>query len=92
MLEYIFRLYKNKVIDSELWLRWEATVESTMTIPKFKKVWFKTKASRSGEFRDSLIHFHCGKYVLAIDLIIYLLSFSRLKMFDIFYLSRFLLI
>jgi hypothetical protein len=57
MLEFIFRLYKTKSIDEELWLRWEATVKSMMTIPKFKKVWDKTKDSRSGEFRkfiDSL--------------------------------------
>ncbi|MFL6322180.1 MAG: hypothetical protein ACJ71K_10745 [Nitrososphaeraceae archaeon] len=57
MLEFIFRLYKTKSIDEELWLRWEATAKSMMTIPKFKKVWDKTKDSRSGEFRkfiDSL--------------------------------------
>jgi len=58
MLELIFRLYKNKMIDKELWLRWEATSKSMMTIPKFKKVWDKTKDSRSREFRvlvDSLL-------------------------------------
>ncbi len=57
MLEFIFRLYKTNSIDEELWLRWEATAKSMMTIPKFKKVWDKTKDSRSGEFRkfiDSL--------------------------------------
>ena len=52
MLELIFRLYKNKMIDKELWLRWEATSKSMMTIPKFKKVWDKTKDSRSREFRE----------------------------------------
>jgi hypothetical protein len=52
MLEFIFRLYKTKMIDSELWLRWEATAKSMMTIPKFKKVWDKTKDSRSHEFRE----------------------------------------
>jgi hypothetical protein len=38
MLEFIFRLHKNKMIDKELWLRWEATCKSMITIPKFKKV------------------------------------------------------
>jgi hypothetical protein len=64
-------LYKNKVIDSDLWLPWETIAKSMMTIPKFKKVGFKTKDSRSGESRDLLIYFQFGKYVLAIDLIIY---------------------
>lgn len=52
ILEFIFRLYKTKMIDSELWLRWEATAKSMMTIPKLKKVWDKTKYSRSHEFRE----------------------------------------
>jgi hypothetical protein len=50
MFEYIFRLYKTKMIDEEQWLRWEATAKSMITIPKFKKVWDKTKDSRSHEF------------------------------------------
>ena len=50
MFEYIFRLYKTKMIDEEQWLRWEATAKSMITIPKFKKVWDKTKGSRSNEF------------------------------------------
>jgi hypothetical protein len=45
MLEFIFRLYNTKMIDSELWLRWESTAKSMMTIPKFKKVWDKTKVA-----------------------------------------------
>lgn len=38
MFEYIFRLYKTKMIDEEQWLRWEATAKSMITIPKFKKI------------------------------------------------------
>ena len=38
----------------QLWMRWKATAESMMTIPKFKKVWNKTKDSRSKEFREFL--------------------------------------
>jgi hypothetical protein len=52
ILEFIFRLYKTKMIDAELWSRWEATAKSMMTIPKFKRVWDKTKDSRSHEFRE----------------------------------------
>jgi len=58
-IELIFNLYKNKMIDMQLWMRWKATAESMMTIPKFKKVWDKTKFNRSKEFRefiDSCIH------------------------------------
>lgn len=52
MLEFIFRLYKTKMIFKELWLRWEATAKSMMTIPKFKNVWDNTKNSHSYEFRE----------------------------------------
>jgi hypothetical protein len=51
-IELIFNLYKNKMIDMRLWMRWKATAESMMTIPKFKKVWNKTKFSRSNEFKE----------------------------------------
>jgi hypothetical protein len=50
MLEFIFRLYKTKMIDVKLWLRWKATAKSMMIIPKFKKLWDKTKDSHSHEF------------------------------------------
>ena len=52
MIEFIFRFYKTKMIDVELWSRWEATCKSMMTIPKFRNVWSKTKDSRSHEFRE----------------------------------------
>lgn len=58
MLESIFYLYQTKMIDMELWQRWEATAKSMMTIPKFEKVWDNTKESRAHEFVkiiDSLI-------------------------------------
>ena len=50
MFEYLFRLYKTKMIDAEQWLRSEGTAKSMITIPKFKKIWDKTKGSRSNEF------------------------------------------
>jgi hypothetical protein len=58
MFEYLFRLYKTKMIDAEQWLRWGASAKSMITIPKFKKVWDKTKDGRSYEFTkliDSLV-------------------------------------
>lgn len=54
MLEFIYRLYKTKMIDLELWSRWEATAKSMMTIPKFKRVWDKTQDSRSHHFREHI--------------------------------------
>ena len=50
MFEYLLRLYETKMISTEQWLRWEASAKSMITIPKFKKVWDKTKDSRSHEF------------------------------------------
>jgi len=50
MFEYIFSLYKSKMIEVEKWLLWKTTAESMITIPRFKKVWDKTKDSRSHEF------------------------------------------
>jgi hypothetical protein len=34
------------------WMRWKTTAGSMMRIPKFKKVWNKTKYSRSNEFKE----------------------------------------
>jgi len=70
-IELIFNLYKNKMIDMQLWMRWKATAaesmmtipkfnaaESMMTIPKFKKVWNNTKFSRSKEFKEFIDMHH----------------------------------
>ena len=57
IFEFIFRLYRTKMIDAELWSRWEATAKSMMTIPKFKRVWDNTKDSRSHEFRQLIDSF-----------------------------------
>jgi hypothetical protein len=70
-IELIFNLYKNKMIDMQLWMRWKATAaesmmtipkfnaaESMMTIPKFKKVWNNTKFSRSKEFKEFIDMYH----------------------------------
>jgi len=70
-IELIFNLYKNKMIDMQLWMRWKATAaesmmtipkfnaaESMMTIPKFKKVWNNTKFIRSKEFKEFIDMYH----------------------------------
>ena len=36
-IEFIYRINKKKMIDKELWQRWENHAKSMMTIPKFKK-------------------------------------------------------
>ena len=48
--EFLFRLYKTKMLDKELWNRWKASAQSTMNIPKIKKVWDKTKDTHTHEF------------------------------------------
>ncbi|MGI0014517.1 MAG: hypothetical protein ACREBU_13910 [Nitrososphaera sp.] len=57
LFEFLFRLNKTKTIDSQLWMRWKELAKSLMTIPKFKKVWEKTKQVHTPdfiEFIDSL--------------------------------------
>ena len=51
-IEFIYRINKKKMIDKELWQRWENHAKSMMTIPKFKKVWSGTKEFHT---RDLLI-------------------------------------
>ena len=50
MLESIFYLYQTKMIDVELWERWEATAKSMTTNPQIRKSMDNTKESRAHEF------------------------------------------
>jgi hypothetical protein len=52
LFEFLFRLNKRDIIDSEIWSRWKGLAKTIMTIPKFKKVWDKTKDVHAHEFRD----------------------------------------
>lgn len=52
LFEFLFRLNKRDVIDIEIWSRWKGLAETIMTIPKFKRVWEKTKDVHAHEFRD----------------------------------------
>ena len=50
LLEYIFRLHKAKLIDDEVWHRWERLAQLVMTIPQFQKLWEITKKTHTKEF------------------------------------------
>ena len=52
LFEFLFRLNKRDVIDTEIWSRWKALAKTIMTIPKFKRVWEKTKDAHAKEFID----------------------------------------
>ncbi len=49
-IEFIYRINKKKMIDKELWKRWENHARGMMTIPKFKKVWSVTKEFHTHDF------------------------------------------
>ncbi|MGB6673335.1 MAG: hypothetical protein WBE34_12955 [Candidatus Nitrosopolaris sp.] len=52
LIEFLFRLNKAKMVDTEVWSRWKVLARTIMTIPKFRNVWAKTKDIHSSEFRD----------------------------------------
>src|SRR5919108_3165085 len=49
---FLFRLNKRDMIDTEIWSRWKGLAETIMTIPKFERVWEKTKDVHANEFKD----------------------------------------
>ena len=57
LIEFLFYLHKTKMMDTKLWPRWKALAETLMDMPKFRKVWDKTKHVHNSdfiEFMDSL--------------------------------------
>jgi hypothetical protein len=52
LIEFMFRLYKKGMIDTQIWFRWEGYIRGMKTIPKFQKVWEKTKDVHAIEFRE----------------------------------------
>ena len=52
LFEFLFRLNKRHMIETEIWSRWKGLAETIMTIPKFRNVWEKTKDVHAHEFRD----------------------------------------
>lgn len=55
IFEFVFRLNKTKTLDDQVWLRWKELAKTIMTIPKFRKVWEKTK------------HVHAPGFITFID-------------------------
>ena len=52
LIEFLVRLSKGKMVDTEVWSRWKVIAKTMLTIPKFRNVWAKTKDIHSSEFRD----------------------------------------
>ena len=52
LIEFLFRLNKAKMVDTEVWSRWKVLARTILTIPKFKNVLAKTKDIHSSEFRN----------------------------------------
>ena len=52
LFEFLFHLNKEDMIDTEIWYRYKGLAKTIMTIPKFKRVWNKTKDVHAHEFRN----------------------------------------
>src|SRR5919108_3274290 len=52
LFEFLFGLNKRDMIDTEIWSRWKGLAKTIMTIPKFRRVWEKTKDVHAHEFRE----------------------------------------
>ena len=50
LFEFLFHLKRTDMIDDDLWYRWNGLIRNLMTIPKFKKVWDKTKNNHRQRF------------------------------------------
>ncbi len=50
LIEFLFHQYKTEMMDTKLWPRWKALAETLMGIPKFKRVWDKTKYVHNQDF------------------------------------------
>ena len=50
LLEFLFHQYNTKMMDTKLWHRWKALAETLTCMPKFKKVWDKTKHVHNSDF------------------------------------------
>ena len=50
LIEFLFHQYNTKMMDTNLWPRWRALAETLLSMPKFKKVWDKTKYVHNSDF------------------------------------------
>jgi hypothetical protein len=57
LFEFLYLMNKTKTIEDGLWSRWQELTKTMMTIPKFKKVWEKTKQVHMKDFADYLDSF-----------------------------------
>jgi hypothetical protein len=51
LFEFLFRLNKRDMIDTEIWYHWKGLAKTIITMPKFRKVW-ETKDVHALEFRE----------------------------------------
>ncbi|MGI0047721.1 MAG: hypothetical protein ACREBB_11130 [Nitrosotalea sp.] len=54
LFEFLYLMNKAKTIEFGIWSRWQELTKTMMTIPKFKKVWEKTKQAHMKDFVDFL--------------------------------------
>lgn len=52
LFEFLYLMNKTKTIEPGLWSRWQELTKTMMTVPKFKKVWEKTKKVHMKDFVD----------------------------------------
>jgi hypothetical protein len=50
LIEFLFYLHGTKMMDTKLWPRWRALAETLMDMPKFRKVWDRTKHVHNSDF------------------------------------------
>ena len=50
LIEFLFYLHETKMMDAKLWSRWRALAETLMDMPKFRKVWDRTKYVHNSDF------------------------------------------
>ncbi len=56
LIEFLFYLHETKMMAIKLWPRWKALAETLMGMPKFRKVWDKTKHVHNSGFIEFMIH------------------------------------
>ncbi len=57
-IEFIYRIHREKMIDKELWQRWEYHAKGIMTIPKSRKVWNATKQFHTRDFVNFMMPYN----------------------------------
>ena len=50
LIEFLFHQHNTKMMDTKLWPRWKRLAETLLKMPRFKKVWDKTKYVHNSDF------------------------------------------